>query len=152
MKRTLKKNYIDQGFGFPVRIGEVSMRWTRGEWIPEIDFFRLQSRLLSQLPFKKSRLTGVEVKFIRSSQGATLTEFGKMIGVSHVAVRKWEARGNDATSMVWANEKLLRITLLAKQDRADQIPDLLDSLRETLPAEGATWSFDECGRAQMRRT
>lgn len=149
MKKKTQKNYIDNGFGFPVTIGEVSMRSFQGEWIPEIDFFALESRLLYELPFKPSRFTGAEIKFIRSAKGLTLKDFGKMIGVSHVAVKKWEAgEAGDDSGMSWTNEKLLRVTLLAKQHREGEIPKLLDTLSESLPREDAPWYFDACTRSE----
>ena len=153
MKNKMQKNYIDNCFGFPVKIGEVLMRWSFDEWIPEIDFFALESRLLYQLPFKPSRFTGAEIKFIRSSEGLTLKDFGKRIGVSHVAVKKWEAgEAGDDCGMSWPNEKLLRITLLAKQDREAQVPALLDKLSEVLPSEDTPWFFNDCGQSDKTPT
>ncbi len=43
-----------------------------------------------------------------------------------------------------AHPSLYSVVRLRRTERL--LPDLIDGLKETLPSEGAAWSFDECGR------
>src|SRR5258706_11846209 len=66
------------------------MKKVLGEWIVDIDLTQLQLVVLRALVYKQTRLSKDELRFIRKSLFLTTTAFGKIFGVSHVAVLKWE--------------------------------------------------------------
>ena len=114
MERKILKSFIDNGFGFPVKLKNVPMVKVRGRWTPEIDYNKLTEHVLKALAHKEGRLSGAEVKFIRQHFEMTLQAFAKRFGVSHVAVIKWEKTGSKTSPMVWSTEKDIRLFLAAK--------------------------------------
>jgi transcriptional regulator with XRE-family HTH domain len=114
LKIKIKNEFIDTGFGFPVRIRNVSMVKVRGAWTPKINYNHLADAVLNSLAFKPSRLTGAEIKFIRTHFKMTLQEFAKRFCVTHVAVIKWEKTKNHPTVMSWTTEKDVRLFILSK--------------------------------------
>src|SRR3989338_5645317 len=105
METKIQKEFIDTGFGFPVRLRNVPMVKVRGDWTPKVNYNSLAQSVLDALAFKASRLTGNEIKFIRTHFEMTLQEFAKRFSVSHVAVLKWEKSKTQATAMSWSTEK-----------------------------------------------
>lgn len=138
METKMQKEFIDTGFGFPVRILNVPMVKVRGHWTPKINYNGLADAVLFELAQQPSRLTGSEVKFIRHRFEMTLQEFGKRFDVSHVAVLKWEKAGNKPTAMSWPTEKDLRLFILDQLRKKPQ--DLAKLYRElsNLPSDVQT--------------
>jgi DNA-binding transcriptional regulator YiaG len=91
MKDRKKKTFIFRGLGFPVKLINVPMKKMAGEWVLDINFNKLQSAVLETLIKKPTSLRGEELKFIRKYLNLSTTEFGKIFGVSHVSVVKWES-------------------------------------------------------------
>lgn len=114
METKIQKEFVDTGFGFPVRLRNVPMVKVRGEWTPKVNYNNLAQTVLHALAFKTSRLTGSEIKFIRTHFEMTLQEFAKRFCVSHVAVLKWEKVKNQPTVMNWSTEKDIRLFVLSK--------------------------------------
>jgi len=114
METKTMKEFVDNGFGFPVHLRNVLMVKVRGEWTPKINYNHLARVLLHALGHKSSRLTGVEIKFIRNHFEMTLQDFAKRFSVTHVAVIKWEKSKNQATTMTWSTEKDIRLFILTK--------------------------------------
>lgn len=87
-----KKNesftYTD--LGFDVELVDVPMKKIFGEWILDIDLNILQLKVLEMLIHKPTPLQAKELRFIRKYFEMTTTAFGKLLGVSHAAVIKWE--------------------------------------------------------------
>lgn len=110
-RRRTAAEFIDQGFGFPVRLRDVPMVHIRGVWTPNVDHNVLAHEVLRALCLKPARLTGNEVRFIRLHHGLTLAQFAERFGVSHPAVIKWERAGDKSTNMQWSTEKDLRLWL-----------------------------------------
>jgi DNA-binding XRE family transcriptional regulator len=90
MKDRKKETFIFRGLGFPIKLVNVPMRKMAGEWVLDIDFDKLELTVLYCLLEKPGQLNGDELKFIRKYLDMTTTEFGKIFGVSHVAVLNWE--------------------------------------------------------------
>lgn len=90
MKNRKKKTFIFRGLGFPIKLINVPMRKMVGEWVLDIDFEKLERAVLECLIRKPAVLNGDELKFIRKFLNMTTVDFGKIFGVSHVAVVKWE--------------------------------------------------------------
>ncbi|HIJ72533.1 MAG TPA: hypothetical protein HPP83_00385 [Candidatus Hydrogenedentes bacterium] len=132
----VQKNYVDYGFGFPVVFGKVRMVKVEGEWAPDIDYGLAEKCVIQAIPNKPGPLTGNQVRFIRLHFNMTLTRFGERFGVSHVAVKKWEDKGEDRTGMRWAIEKDLRLFVLKQVNvDANDFVKLYDGLEQKLPPD-----------------
>jgi DNA-binding transcriptional regulator YiaG len=114
MEMKIQKELIDTGFGFPIRLVNVPMIKVRGQWTPQLNYNELARVLLRALAHKPSRLTGNEIKFIRTHFEMTLQAFAKRFCVTHVAVLKWEKSLNRTTSMNWTTEKDIRLFVLTR--------------------------------------
>ena len=138
MEMKIQKEFIDTGFGFPVKLLNVPMVKVRGHWTPKINYNGFADAVLFELAQQPSRLTGSEVKFIRHRFEMTLQEFGKRFDVSHVAVLKWEKAGHKPTAMSWPAEKDLRLFILDQLRKKPQ--DLAKLYREltNLPSDAHT--------------
>lgn len=113
-KRKVEKMFIDNGFGFPVILLNVPMIEIRGIWTPDIDYIKLTNQVLKSLVFKKSKLTGNEIKFIRLTFEMTLKEFATRFYVTHPCVIKWEKEEDNSTGMNWVTEKDIRLFVFDK--------------------------------------
>lgn len=91
MKDKKRKTFIFRGLGFPIKLINAPMRKILGEWVLDVNFEKLELVVLESLLKKPSPLTGDEMKFIRKFLDMTTKEFGEILGVSHVAVVKWES-------------------------------------------------------------
>ena len=94
MKNKKKETFVFEGLGFPIKLIDVPMKKMLGEWCIDINMNKLMLVALEALIHKPCALTGDELGFIRSYLEMTTTEFGKIFGVSHVAVLKWESGKN----------------------------------------------------------
>lgn len=64
-----------------------------GDWHPKIDLQKLADVVIAKIAIQESRLTGNQVKFIRSYYSMSLRDFAeKVVHESHMAVSKWEKR------------------------------------------------------------
>ena len=97
MTTKIVAKYIDRGFGFPIVLEQVPMVQVRGKWTPAINYVQLAHAVLRHLAGLDGRLTGHQVRFVRLHFEMTLQAFAARFGVSHVAVLKWEQRGNKPT-------------------------------------------------------
>ena len=77
--------------GFPIVLIDAPMRKILGEWVLDINLNILQQEVLKMLIHKPTPLQAGELCFIRKYFEMTTTAFGKVFGVSHVAVLKWES-------------------------------------------------------------
>jgi hypothetical protein len=82
----------------------VNLAGTRGQWTPDVHYPNLACAVLRQLADLDGRLTGHQVRFVRLHFDMTLQAFAHRFGVSHVAVLKWEKRGEKPTGMTWSTE------------------------------------------------
>jgi DNA-binding transcriptional regulator YiaG len=95
MSKTKKiDTFIYEDLGFPILLVNAPLRKSFGEWIIDIDFNKLRSDVLNHLVHKQTNLTGAELRFIRKHLEMTTAEFGKVFGVTHVTVLKWESEEN----------------------------------------------------------
>ncbi|MEX0961936.1 MAG: hypothetical protein WDZ28_03670 [Simkaniaceae bacterium] len=111
-KQKVEKEVIYYGLGFPIVLRNVPMIELRGIWTPDIDFNILQKVTLLSLAHHPADLTGSQVHFIRMWLGLTQTEFGKVLGVTHPAVVKWEKTENKSSKMSLSTQRELRLYLL----------------------------------------
>ncbi|MGC1878682.1 MAG: hypothetical protein WA347_09385 [Rhabdochlamydiaceae bacterium] len=91
MKNTKTETFIFKGLGFPIKLINVPMKKMVGEWVLDINLNKLQLVVLECLVRKSAPLNGDELKFMRKFLNMSTTDFGKIFGVTHVAVIKWES-------------------------------------------------------------
>ena len=137
METKIQKEFIDTGFGFPIKLLNVPMVKVRGAWTPKINYNELTKVVLVALSQKPARLTGSEIHFIRNHFEMTLQKFAKRFCVTHVAVLKWEKSKQEATAMTWTTEKDIRLFILSKlKVKAHVVVELYSKL-EALPEKKA---------------
>lgn len=126
----IQYEFIDTGFGFPVHLYNVPMIKVRGIWTPKINYLKLSEFVLKSLVLKKSRLTGNEIRFIRTKFEMTLEKFAKRFDVSHPAVIKWENKKDRPTNMDWSTEKDIRLFVYSKLLKQDNLLDIYQNLEK----------------------
>lgn len=110
MKKKTVKNYTYEGLGFPIKLQNVVMLFIDGEWHPKLDVRKIADNAIKELPFQKERLTGNQVKFIRTYFEMSLRAFAnQVVNESHTAVAKWEKLGSKTTNMDINIEIMLRL-------------------------------------------
>jgi len=113
MKKTKVETRFEYiGLGFPVILLNVPMIEVRGIWTPNIDYNLLQKVVLCALANSPSALTGNHIRFIRSWFSSTQAEFGKLFGVTHTAIVKWEKSKNLAAKIMLSTEREIRLHIL----------------------------------------
>ncbi len=111
-KHKVEKEFIYEGLGFPVILRNVPMIELRNVWTLDIDLNLLQRVVLLTLAHHPSDLTGNQIRFIRNWLKLTQSEFGKLFGVTHPAVVKWEKTADKGSKMNLTTQRDLRLLLL----------------------------------------
>lgn len=101
--------YVYEGLGFPIELHDVEMMLFEGEYHPKIDVKKVSDFAIKNLVLQKNRLTGNQIKFIRTFFSKSLRDFAKMVNESHMAVKKWEDYKNKPTNMDFNVEIMLRL-------------------------------------------
>jgi len=115
MKTKRVENYNYHGLGFPIELNDVEMVYLENDWHPRIDVKKIADDAIAKLAVHETRLTGNQVKFIRSYYSMPLREFGqKVVHESHMAVSKWEKKGEFPTNMNANTEHELRLYIIEK--------------------------------------
>jgi DNA-binding transcriptional regulator YiaG len=117
MKNKKTETFIYEAFGFPIKLINVPMKKMIGEWVMDIDFNRLQLAILRCLLYKPVPLSGPELRFLRKFLNMSTTDFGKIFGVTHVAVVKWE---NGKTHAPTSTDIYIRLYVLNHQQVKDK--------------------------------
>lgn len=117
MKNKKKKTFIFKDLGFPIKLINAPMKKEFGEWYIDIDMNKLMRVVLEALAHKPSALTGDEISFIRSYLRMTTIDFGKIFGVSHVAVLKWESGENKISPALDVYIRLYILDYLRAKDK-----------------------------------
>jgi len=122
MKTKIEPILRYEGLGFPIELENVEMININDEWHPKIDVHYIADEIIKKLAVQEDRLTGNQVKFIRSYFAMSLRDFGKkVVNESHTAVSKWEKWGDDATNMNQNTEQVLRLYVIEKtQTKTEQ--------------------------------
>jgi len=140
MKQKIEKTYTLDVLGFPILLTNVPMVKIRGDFVPDIDYNKLQKAVLLHLCHKKTPLTGNEVKFIRKYFELTTKAFGHLFGYTHSAVLKWETQKNRIARIAPTTEVYLRLYIFEylQKDPSDfkelyneiNIPELANYLKK----------------------
>lgn len=112
MEVKTQKKFTYEGFGFPVELLNVPMVKVRGTWTPDINYNILTERVTKFLALQPTALTGNQVRHIRLVLEMTLEKFAAKLGVTHVAVMKWEKQEDNPTKMGLSTEILIRLFAL----------------------------------------
>lgn len=114
------KNYEWNGFGFPIFFEELPAVKSRGELVPDVDWFVLSKPVAEHVCSEQHvPLSGNQVKFLRNLLDMSLREFAKFISVKHQSVMRWESRAKSAAHIDPHLEVVLRIKVLkAMRSRA----------------------------------
>lgn len=95
----MMKTYIYEGLGFPIELNNIEMVLVNDEYIPKLNIRKIADDAIKDLILQKTKLTGNQVRFIRSYFSLSLREFGEIVNESHMAVKKWENFNNRSTKM-----------------------------------------------------
>lgn len=120
MSKKIVKKYIYQGFGFPIELNDVEVVVLSGEAHPKIDVKKTAEVVIKSLVSQKSRLTGNQIKFIRTYFSMSLRVFAKLVNESHMAVKKWENFKNEPTNMDKNIEIMLRLHIYSQVSIKDK--------------------------------
>lgn len=112
--KTTKETIIFNHLGFPIILIDWPHLEINGSWEPDIHYEALERLIFEMLPYKPSRLTGAEIKFIRTYLEMTQAQFAKWLrdikDASTVAI--WEKFDLKQTNIDSAMEKSLRMQLI----------------------------------------
>jgi len=109
MKTRKTKTFVYRGFGFPITLIKAPMKKMLSGWVVDIDMQKLEEVVLFALIHKPASLTGNELRFMRKVLELNTTDFGRLLGVTHAAVVKWE---NETTKINPSTEVLIRLRML----------------------------------------
>ena len=114
MKTKKAGKILYEGLGFPIELYNVEMLYIDGDWHPKIDIKKVADDAIKALACQKERLTGNQIKFIRTYFSMSLRDFSNIVNESHTAISKWEKKGNKVASMDINIEKMLKLYLIEK--------------------------------------
>lgn len=126
MNKKVVANYTYTGLGFPVELHDVEMIMFDGEFHPKIDVRKISDSVIKSLVLQQNRLTGNQIKFIRTYFSKSLREFAALVNESHMAVKKWEDFKEKTTNMDRNIEIMLRlhiydhVVIKAKDNKKDK--------------------------------
>ena len=109
MSKKIERKYIYNGLGFPIELHNVEMVKFDGEFHPKIDVRKVADTAIKDLVSQPTRLTGNQIKFIRSYLEMSLRQFSEVVNESHMAIKKWEDFEDKPTNMDVNIEILLRL-------------------------------------------
>src|ERR1700733_7405619 len=113
MNKTLE-TYTFTGFGFDVLLKNVVVKKTHGEEYPDINMNELKLLTAKALLKRPVRMTGHEIKFLRTFLKLSFDVLSEKINVPASTIRSWEAKGKDVTGLSLEQEKVLRIYVINK--------------------------------------
>ena len=117
MSTKILKKYTYNGLGFPIELNNVEMISFNGESHPKIDVKKVADSAIKSLISQKSRLTGNQIKFIRSYFSLSLRDFAIVVNESHMAVKKWEDFKDRSTNMDKNIEIMLRLHIFDRIEK-----------------------------------
>lgn len=124
MTKKIMKTFIYEGLGFPIELHDIEMVMINGEYAPKIDVRAVADDAIKSLVLQKTKLTGNQVKFIRTYFSASLRDFAKIVNESHMAVKKWEDFKKKPTKMDSNIETRIRLYVYDKvciKSKSDKI-------------------------------
>lgn len=114
MNRKYMTQFTYTGLGFPIILPKVEMIFINDEWHPKLNIKKIAHEAAKMLINQKTRLTGNQIKFIRTYLDMSLRTFSLAMNESHMAIKKWEDFKNQPTHMDKNIEIMLRLYLYEK--------------------------------------
>ena len=100
MKTKIIENFCYEGLGFPIDLKQVELIEIKNEWHAKIDVRKISDVVIEALAYQDSKLTGNQIRFIRTYFSMSLRKFGEeVVHETHAAVDKWEKSRDQVTSM-----------------------------------------------------
>lgn len=113
MKKRIVKLFCYTGLGFPIDLENVEMISIDNEWHPKINVKKIADAAIEALIYQEGRLTGNQIRFIRSYFAMSLRKFGsEVVHETHSAVDKWEKCADEITAINDNTEYVLRLYIL----------------------------------------
>ncbi|KEI34996.1 hypothetical protein FRA_44c12950 [Francisella sp. W12-1067] len=109
LEEKVVKEYVYTGMIFPVTLKDVKMVRYDNEWCPIIDDIAIANEWIKKIGESKDRITGNQLKFIRSYFKMSLRQFSEVVNESHTAIAKWEKSGNEVAKMDLNIEKIIKM-------------------------------------------
>lgn len=103
------ETYTFTGFGFDVLLKNVVMKKAHGEEFPDINMNELKLLTAKALLRSQQRLTGNQLKFLRTFLKMSFDDVSKKILVASSTLRSWEGKGKEFTGLSLEQEKAFRI-------------------------------------------
>jgi len=93
------KTVMVGGFLFPVQVENAPHREIFGEMVLDINHKDLHQAVLTRLVFKRGRMTGNELRYLRHSFALDKERFSRLIQYSVSRIDEWESKGNEPIYM-----------------------------------------------------
>lgn len=119
-KQRIEKDYIFNGFGFPIVLQNVPMMNIRGIWTANIKWNRLEKIVLLLLAHKPEELTGNQIRFVRHTMNMNQREFAELFHTTHVAVVKEEKSSDFPAKMQTTTELAIHLSILDQLIKDDK--------------------------------
>lgn len=116
----IEKEYKYEGLGFPVILCNVPMVKIREKWILSVSYNKLMEKVIFELAFRKFRLTGNQIRFIRQFFEMSLKQFSNQFDVDHTVIIKWEDAKNKCPINM-SIERDIRFFILFKMGSASKM-------------------------------
>ena len=111
----MENKILWEGLGFPLLLVGFQTKKIAGEELPDINMKDIQEKAFRLLLAKHGRITGSELKFIRSYLQLTQQEFSRAINAAdRSSISQWEQKKDIPTGMDLNTEIMIRL-FMAKQ-------------------------------------
>ncbi len=107
-------SYNFKGFGFDVILKNITVKKVDGEEYPAINLNEVKNTTAKALLTSKQRLTGYQIKFLRTYLRMSFDEVAEEIHVAASTLRSWENKGGEFTGFDVDHEKAFRIMAVNK--------------------------------------
>lgn len=142
MEKRIEK---DESLGFPVMIVNPTYTEFEGDKVLDVNPKSFMQAVFNAIPEKKGRLSGAEVRFLRSYMHLTQKAFGLLIGVDHSSVAKWESKKQEASGMDIQVEAILRARCRLHNNRRAHIGEsFLDNVLSDYSEKGIGEPLQVC--------
>lgn len=133
-----RREAIYKALGFPIIIENPKYIEFEGDKVLDVDPEEIQNVIFAVLITKPARLSGAEVRFMRTYMEATQEVFGKSLLVDASTVSKWESYDQQFCKMPAQTELLLRMRCKLYLNARDRIAaSFMDNLTPVLEKEEA---------------
>lgn len=103
------KTFVFKGFGFDVLLKNIAVKSVAGEEYPDMNMNELKVNTAKALLISKQRLTGYQLKFLRTYLRMSFDDVSEKIRTPSSTLRSWENKGASFTGLSLEQEKAFRI-------------------------------------------